>query len=258
MGLKGQLWKWIGRATGNHIFRSLPRGVDVFHDIAKDLPQQRFEIFFDVGANIGQSAQEYTKKFPSARIVSFEPVPATFKQLQKNLTHFARVRCVPLALASRAGQCSMLALGTSPSNRLVSTGEPADSEKTISVEQQTLDHFCDTEKISHIHYLKIDTEGADLDVLRGAEKMLAQQNIDLVQVEAGMNPRNTHHVPFEELKKHLEQHDYFLFGIYEQRREIFSGEPHLRRTNCVFVSRQVIEANRKLTPTRNHDAKISL
>lgn len=83
------------------------------------------------------------------------------------------------------------------------------------------------------------------------ETVLAEPRIDLVEVEAGMNPRNTHHVPLEMLKAHLEQRGYFLFGIYEQRREIFTGEPHLQRTNSVFVSQRVIAENRK-SPKKNH------
>lgn len=253
MGIKGQLWNWIGRATGNHILRSLPRGVDVFHDIAKYLPRQHVEIFFDVGANVGQSALSYTKKFPAAQIYSFEPAPESFLQLQQHTAHCPRVRCFRLALAAKTGSGQLLASGTSTMNRLAPASPAApDSQRTIPVELQTLDAFCDTEKIQAIHYLKIDTEGGDLDVLRGAETMLAAQRIDLVEVEAGMNPRNTHHVRLEALKEHLEQRAYFLFGIYEQRREIFTGEPHLRRSNVVFVSQRVIEANRKPPKPSKH------
>jgi len=247
MGIKGTFWKWIGHATGNHIFRSLPHGIDVFQDIEKYLPEQRIETIFDVGANVGQSALTYIKKFPTARILSFEPVPESFAQLQRSVARHPLVRCFPLGLAAEAGSGRMLVSGTSSENRLVSEAKPAFDEQdrvSTSVELQTLDGFCDTEAIRTIHYLKIDTEGGDLDVLRGAEGLLIRQDVDLVEVEAGMNPRNTHHVPFEALKEHLEKRRYYLFGIYQQRREIFTDEPHLRRTNPVFVSQRVIDSNR--------------
>jgi len=247
MGIRKKLGRWIGQVTGQHVFRSLPHGVDVFHDIERYLPAQRLETLFDVGANVGQSALAYAERFPTARIFSFEPAPESFGQLQRNVSRHPRIRCFPLALAAGAGTGRMQASGTSTSNRLVSEATPTLDERdrvSIPVELQALDRFCDTERIRSIDYLKIDTEGGDLDVLQGAEGMLTRQDVDLVEVEAGMNPRNTHHVPFEVLKEHLEKRGYFLFGIYEQRREIFTDEPHLRRTNPVFVSQRVIDANR--------------
>jgi hypothetical protein len=107
-----------------------------------------------------------------------------------------------------------------------------------------IDAFSKKNKIERIDFLKIDTEGGDLDVLKGAENMLKSQKIDFVQVEAGMNPDNNHHVPFECLKSFLEKYNYYLFGIYDQVNEWPSEEPHLRRTNSVFVSRKIIKEKR--------------
>jgi hypothetical protein len=74
--------------------------------------------------------------------------------------------------------------------------------------------------------------------------MLASQAIDFVEVEAGMNPGNTRHAPFESLKAFLESNDYRLFAIYEQVEEWPTDEPHLRRTNSLFISRRMIETAR--------------
>ena len=118
---------------------------------------------------------------------------------------------------------------------------------TESVDIVTLDEFCHSKRIDQVNYLKIDTEGGDLEVLKGAVNMLTEQRIDLVEVETGMNPRNSRHVPFEAIKKFLESHGYFIFGIYEQVSEFPTGEPHLRRTNPLFISHRTIEMNRKST-----------
>ena len=108
----------------------------------------------------------------------------------------------------------------------------------------TLAAVCETEKIDWISYLKIDTEGGDLEVLKGAEDLLAQQRVDLVEVEAGMGPDNELHVPFGVLQGYLEQRDYVLFGIYEQAYKR-AGAPNLRRTNPVFMSSRMVEQYRK-------------
>ncbi len=67
--------------------------------------------------------------------------------------------------------------------------------------------------------MKIDTEGYDLEVLRGAESLLTHQRVDLVQVEAGMNRDNHRHVTFILLTEYLERFNYRLFGIYNQSGE---------------------------------------
>ena len=61
-----------------------------------------------------------------------------------------------------------------------------DQTKTENVKVITLDKFCAEQNIERINDLKVDTEGSDLDVLLGANEMLTNQKIDLVQVEAGL------------------------------------------------------------------------
>ncbi len=108
---------------------------------------------------------------------------------------------------------------------------------------ETVDGFCHDQNIDHINYLKIDTEGGDFDVLRGSEGMLSRHRIDVVEVEAGMNSKNRRHVSFDAFMKFFEPKDYFLFGIYEQVNEWPKNEPHLRRTNPVFISERIVKAN---------------
>ena len=102
-------------------------------------------------------------------------------------------------------------------------------ENSESVEIETLSEFCQSMNIDAISLLKIDTEGYDLRVLMGTEDMLRKQKIDLIWVEAGMNPRNRTHVPFEKIKQYLEGMGYLLFGIYEQVPERPTQKPHMRR-----------------------------
>jgi hypothetical protein len=49
----------------------------------------------------------------------------------------------------------------------------------------TIDIFCLKNKINHIHFLKIDVEGHELAVLKGAAKMLENKQIDVIQFEFG-------------------------------------------------------------------------
>ena len=49
------------------------------YDVAGSLPNYRFDVLFDVGANVGQSAIAYRKAFPNAAIYGFEPIGASFQ-----------------------------------------------------------------------------------------------------------------------------------------------------------------------------------
>jgi FkbM family methyltransferase len=218
---------------------SMNRGVDLFRDIRTLLPRLHLRTIFDVGANEGQSAEEYLKKFPDAQIYCFEPVSATYEKLCHRLSAKPRVRSFNLGLGKEEGAAKILCRGPSTVFRMTTLwGEAAHlpSGPTESIKMVTIDKFCKDNGTSEINYLKVDTEGGDLDVLKGAESMLGRQRIDLVEVEAGMNPFNEWHVPFENLKSFLEARHYYLFGIYEQFGEFPTREPHLRRTNCVYIS----------------------
>lgn len=234
------------KLTGTHIYRVLPRGVDVFHDIAMALPAFDATTVFDVGANVGQSAQVYLNKFPRAHVYCFEPVVSTFAELENRIGDNSRISCYRMALGAHMHLGQMVLQGSSDRHFLMreaSTQPEVLLEPVESVAVTTLDQFCLQHHVDHIGYLKIDTEGGDLDVLKGAEDMLENQAIDFVQVEAGMNPRNHFHVSLEVLKTFLETRRYYLFGIYEQVHEWPTHSPHLRRSNPVFISDRLVESS---------------
>lgn len=245
MTFKHLLRLFVEHLANVHIYRDVPRGVDVAIDIAASFPTYRIDMVFDVGANVGQSAKRFLDDFRESNIYCFEPVSETFRRLQDYLNGNDRVHCFQLALGSSSGKEKMVLQGNSTMSFLLGRSKELPSNEDVTTEYVdivTLDEFCSARTIVKINYLKIDAEGEDLEVLKGADNMLGEQQIDFVQVEAGMNPGNKRHVPFETLKDYLESRDYFLFGIYEQVSELPTKEPHLRRTDPVFVSRRMIES----------------
>jgi FkbM family methyltransferase len=247
MKINARTIRLIEKITGTHVYQVVPHGIDLVQDIARRLPVFQAEIVFDVGANIGQSAKKYLDWFPKSKIYCFEPVKDTFYELQKNFKGNDHIHCFQLAFGASKRKGEMVLQGT-PDIFFLLDSTKSDLVNTEVVKEkvdvETLDEFCSERQIDHISFLKIDTEGGDLDVLRGSENMLSKQTIDMVEVEAGMNCKNERHVPFETLKQYLESKKYFLFGIYEQVNERFAKEPHLRRANPVFISEQMIKANK--------------
>jgi FkbM family methyltransferase len=238
----GSLKRVVERLAGVRIYRTLPRGVDPIADLARAFPGVPGGVIFDVGANVGQSALRFAAAYPECRIYCFEPVQTTYMQLTKAVQGNERVVCERLAFGVAEGVGTMVLAGPSDWCYLQSELRPRPQETASEeVRVTTLDTYCSARRIERIGYLKIDTEGGDLEVLRGGEQLLSCQQVDLVEVEAGVNPDNRLHVPLETLKGHLDARGYRLFGIYEQMMEWPTGRPHLRRANLLFVSRQVID-----------------
>jgi FkbM family methyltransferase len=218
------------------LYKKLPRGIDPFRDIEFLIPSWKADIIFDVGANTGQSALAYSKAFPTSRIFSFEPVPLTFNILKNEVKKYPNISPYNLALSSAKGEGHIIEGDGSDTNRVASfllSTDRNNIKKTVSI--STIDFFCHSNKIEKINYLKIDTEGGDLDVLKGAESMLSSRAIEIIEVEAGVGHDNTLHVPLNNFISYLSSFGYAVFGFYDQMHEWRSSYPHLRRTNIVFI-----------------------
>lgn len=219
--------------------KQLPWGLDFRQDLALRAGGVRISTVFDVGANVGQSALDFSRAFPEATIWSFEPFAEPYRELVR-ATSGRRVRCFQLALGAEPGTKRVAPDDQSTDSSLVETSPSASSRPVEEVRVETVDRFAREHGIERIDLLKVDTEGMDLDVLRGADALLDAHAVTFVEVEAGMNPENRRHVPFEVLKSFLEERGYVLFAVYEQVPE-WSGAAQLRFANPVFVARDAVE-----------------
>jgi FkbM family methyltransferase len=241
--LRRRLKQFVERLLDVKVQRVLPLGTNVHTDIEQSLPGHRVLSVLDVGANIGQTAAQFSFWHPDVAIYCVEPVRANFEELQRNTANIPRVRCFQLGLADAPGSAEMLLAGPSSTYR-VGSARPATDAASETVVIDTVDGLCSRLGLDKLGYLKIDTEGHDLKVLQGASALLSRGGVDFVEVEAGMNPTNALHVPFEALKAFLEQHGYLLFGMYEQRHDWPTGRPILRRCNAVFIAPRLADTQR--------------
>jgi FkbM family methyltransferase len=229
----------VERWTGLRVYRSLPRGVDVFADLKQAIPQFAATAVFDVGANVGQSVPRFRAAYPGAKVYCFEPVAESFDRLQHSVHSDPMVQCHRLALGSERKSVTMLLQGTPDRFRV---SEASAGESTERARMDTLQHVCSDLGVAKISYLKIDTEGHDFEVLRGAESLLSEHCIDVVEAEVAMGPDNDCHVPFAQIVSYLESFKYRIFGIYEQVPEWPLNQPHLRRSNTVMISPRIVAA----------------
>ncbi len=236
-----KLRETLQKISGFTIYRSLPIGLDMLADVKRKTGLVP-ETVFDVGANRGQSATYFRNRLPKTSIYSFEPVSATFNELK---THAAGlgVQCFQLGFGSAAEKKRIRVFKDarkSVSNSLHLNPSVAETTDEV-IDIETIDNFLRQQGVTEIDYLKIDTEGNDLDVLKGAVGSLKAQKIKFVEVEAGMNSGNKLHVPYCELLAFLESYGFSVFGLYRQVHEGGTRIPVLRRVNVVFISSHIVD-----------------
>ena len=190
----------------------IPFGVDWCSDIAylaKSVSSIR--CCFDVGANLGQTASRLAEAFPEAEIHSFEPVPETYSQLKTNVTGNRLVRPHNIALSDKSGRSRMLIADESGRNRVENIDDPS----AVVVQLETVDNFCRDHALGECNLLKIDVEGHELQVLRGAERMLRGGSTGFVVCECDFHPRPSEpHGNFFELTQYLNEFNYRVVSFY--------------------------------------------
>src|ERR1051325_10332828 len=172
--------------------------VDPFADQAELLATlPRPLVILDVGANEGQTIEEYRRVFGSGTVVhSFEPTPELFDRLTTRYGEDPLVHVHRLAVSDARGTASFHVIGMSLLNSLLPMAPDRDTYGTgvkevaeIQVETCTLDSFCESNGLSRVNVLKLDIEGAELKALTGASELLRSQRIDVLFLEVGFSQR---------------------------------------------------------------------
>ncbi len=236
MDWKTWLKQRIEKYTGVRLYRwSLPRGVDFAYDARHILVPEKVQVVFDVGANIGQSADRYRLTYPNARILCFEPVSTTFQELNRRVATWRQVETYHLAFGSTAGPKS-IHINSDPISSVNSFVNAFDGDLKEVVQVQTLDEFCLKNSIDNVDLLKIDVEGFELPVLQGAQRMLSEHRVKSLYLESTMRPNHDHYfVPFDEIDDHLAPLGYSIFGVYEQQMDPIRRRNYLYFFNVAYV-----------------------
>lgn len=147
-------------------------------------------VIFDVGANVGQYLQRLTETFRErASIWSFEPSRKSFQALSENAGSSNNVTLKNFGFGDREMIAPLFSPGDASKiaslhyRRMEHQGVHLHVGETVRI--RTIDNFCREENIPRIHLLKIDVEGHELKVLKGARKMMAREAIDFIQFEFG-------------------------------------------------------------------------
>lgn len=152
-------------------------------------------VVFDVGANVGDYAALVVRHAPAAQVYAFEPSATVYQQLLRNAAaQGGRVRTFNLGLSDGDGAVELysytvegeeVSLISSIDRRLPTQVVRVEVSATEQIRVRTLDNFCEEHRVTRIDFLKLDVEGHELAVLRGARSMLESGAVSIIQFEFG-------------------------------------------------------------------------
>lgn len=188
-------------------------------------------VFFDVGANTGQSIDRFLNLNDQTLIHSFEPTPELFKILETKYSKRISKRQIfinKFGLGSAVNEMDFYSFKYNKINsfvpieknskfersRKIAAGKNSlEFEKKIKAKVLTLDIYCKENDINNIDLIKIDTQGFEPEVLDGAYEMLSNQKIRIIEIELILGFAYEKKLSFFDLENKLQPHGYKLVSI---------------------------------------------
>jgi len=197
--------------------RYVPHGVSWLYDLQRFMGGRSLGVLFDVGANVGQTLGHLLKYAPDAQIYSFEPTDGAYATLSAKFGGRKNVHLQKMALGSRPGTMALQVRANSELNTLVPSDDAAGG-RTQTTEVSTVDEIVARHGIGHLDLLKLDVQGWEMEVVRGANRLIADHNLIFVLAEMTFRSDQNEMQQFTELHDHLEAQGFVLSGMYEPLR----------------------------------------
>lgn len=229
---------------GENISYSGERGL--IASLASNLAGKKYIVIFDIGANCGDYTLELVSVFgDKASIYSFEPLKEAYAKLAKNAEPHANIRTYNFGFGEKAATLRIYSDGSSSTlaslfrRRMSHLGVDAAHSEDVSIKR--LDDFCREKGIGHVDFMKIDVEGSEFDVLKGAGKLLEADSIDMVQFEFG---------GFNISSRTFFQDFFYLlepyFRIYRILKDGVAEVTSYRESQEIFLTTNYLAVSRKL------------
>lgn len=167
--------------------------LEIFHDdiyTAYDCPREG-DVIFDVGAYVGM----YSIKASTAanRIIAIEPYKTNIRHMEQNIYTYGlhNVDVVAMAAADSIGSREMYLSVSNFDHSLIYK-----SSRTVTVKTCTLDSIARALNLNRVDLIKIDAEGAELEILKGSHEILQQDNVRLIIAAYHDLPNDSPEMPY--------------------------------------------------------------
>jgi FkbM family methyltransferase len=217
-------------------------------------------VIFDIGAHNGSSIIRFSNLFNSCAIYSFEPNVEMFKKLEAEFSD-SKVNLFNKGLDEKPGNSrfNIHKTSTGSSSILQFKNDTKFSKKRnlynnteiVKIETTTLDLFTKKHEISKIDILKIDTQGTELEVLKGSRSLLEQEAIDIIEMEIIIAEVYEKQHCWSEIISYLSDLNYHLIALSNDGRFYNLGPFDLLKNpelqfDCLFVNKNLYTKIQKI------------
>lgn len=144
------------------------------------------DVVWDVGANKGH----YTRLFsewagPTGRVYAIEPSPRNQEALATCAAGNPRIEVVKTAISNRSGVVEFLEAKNGTTSRIAGPRDRTSDKpgRFVQVQVNTADNLIESRIVATPNFIKIDTEGHELDVLEGMQKLLVDTQVRAIFIE---------------------------------------------------------------------------
>lgn len=194
----------------------------------------------DVGANIGQFAYMVHSVWPQIPIYSFEPDKECFIKLEETFKRFAVPgKCFPVAVSDQQGQSQFYLYDNRANNSFLlrQDGEQAVS-RAITVPCITLNGLENEMSVLKCPMLKIDVQGFEMAVLRGATSLL--KHCKYVQIEVSFQHAYQGNAHVADVFSAMREHGFSCFDILDLLRMPKAEGHGIREADLLFVNESLV------------------
>jgi FkbM family methyltransferase len=226
-------------------------GFDAYEDMVKLCTNKTSPVLFDVGANVGQTVDLFRRYFAKPVVHSFEPSRGTFTELRKNVGHLPDVYVNNFGLGSRREQRAFVENSETVMSSFLEPGPDGWGKVTDRpvMEVRTLDDYCADRGVGRVDVLKCDTQGYELEILRGSEAMFALDRVHLVYLEITFSEMYRGLPGLDEIYRYLIDRRFHLVSFYEI---IHKADGRANWTDAMFINPRAV-AGDSLSAMAEHD-----
>jgi FkbM family methyltransferase len=147
-----------------------------------------WRVAFDVGANMGDWARDVVGYNGACAVHSFEASPSTFEVLRERVGGVAGITLHAMGAGEVEGEMAFHDQGRGSVLSSFVSRDPSGAghtERVVPVRVRPLDAVRAELGLEHVDFIKVDTEGYELPVLRGLRQTMTERRVDCVQFEYG-------------------------------------------------------------------------
>lgn len=197
---------------------------DLVDSLSKELLKHESSVFLDIGTNIGLISLAVLQKVPKVKIFGFEPGPIAYKSFATTI--FAnqlenQVTLLNEALNKEPGEITFYTHNDKDSSGdgMIDTLRAESKSTSITVKSNTLDKWSKENKVSKIHVVKIDIEGAELYALQGSIEFLKEHK-PTIFLEISTENLKVYPYKEKEVFVFFESNNYDLFDMNGKKSTI--------------------------------------